>query len=511
VRPGVTLLARCPHCDKPYVATDDQGPCPHCGQAADTPAPTSSTAPSETSAVAAEGAAKDAPPGASRQEHPQEPSPRGAEARIAAPKGGLPPAPPRFVDGRPAWEQRERSLAFRFFGTLADACLRPMAFFTHLSREGAPRVTPFAFACLLIGSIGQAVWGLAMLPVLAALGRFATGRLSDEQREAAAEAAKDDALLQSLLSGIEMTEEAFRQVSQLELQLWTQLLLAPLVAFFTIHLLAGLVHFSVQPWRHPEQEPVPYDVTYRFLIYSHAPMVLAIIPTVGGIASLFSFVLTTIAISKLHRVRFFGLVGGVLFPVMMLSWLWGGEVLPRIAEPLTSTLGIEATLSQQLAPAPSAEATTTAAPGGDDLEEGDYPPMPAADREHSVEVFTQKGWLYSERFWNSSRGSFRIRHLVAAEPAAAGQWPLVFEVLHQGAEPVERLILEWSLPEGVSLLPGGRAAPAGVFSESDGVLTARWPQLDPGETAVLGVTVTASSGRALLERGAAVGLEPAGD
>jgi hypothetical protein len=385
----------------------------------------------------------------------------------------------------------------RFFGTLADACLRPMTFYTHLARTGATRVTLFAWICLLLGNLGQAAWGLVFLPLLDRLGRSA----------AAETGAESGGLLEALLPAAQ-TAEQLAQLDQLEAQLWASLLLAPVVAYFSIHLLAGLVHFSAQPWRHPEAEPVGYEVTYRFVVYAQAPMALALLPSIGSIASVYSFVLLCIAISKLHRVRTFGLLGAVVFPVLLLSWLWGGEALPRISAPLARAAGIELRLDRP-AEVDGVDVDVDQQVDGDDDE---YPAMPAADRDHDVEIFSERGWQYTERFWVSSAGRFSVRQLVAATPSEPGQWPLVFELkrLDGGTRTPDApaaVFLLFRLPTGVTVDDDTRVEPAGTAVVADGLLQAQWPAIDVGATAVLAVTAHASDGRALLKTGASVGLQ----
>src|SRR5690606_6546609 len=200
------------------------------------------------------------------------------------------------------------------------------------SREGVRGITWFAYVCLLVGTVGHAVWGLFALPFLKATLARATSGLTPEQIEAAR--AEDNAFVNMVLDAMETGGEAIEALAFVEAQLWVTLLLAPLTAFFTIHLIAGLVHFSVQVFRPPSEEPVSYDVTYRFVVYAFARTLLGVIPTLGGLADVFALVLLFIAVGRLHRVRVLGLVAGVLLPAMLISGLWGYEVLPRIAPPL---------------------------------------------------------------------------------------------------------------------------------------------------------------------------------
>src|SRR5690606_30032567 len=85
---------------------------------------------------------------------------------------------------------------------------------------------------------------------------------------------------------------------------------------------------------------------------------------------------------------------------------------------------------------PTEEATEeTAADEAGEGDEGErassYPPMPPADRDHSVEVFEAGSWLYTERSWDSSLGRLFIKQL-AAKDASEGARLVVIEVTNQG-------------------------------------------------------------------------------
>lgn len=490
------MLSRCPHCDRPFVQPDaaERPRCPHCGK--DTEEQPSGSADEPRSAVVAEGS------------RPNERAQPPAERRHA-----VRPPPPRFLEGRPAWEQRDRSLPARFFGTLADACLRPNAFFTNLSREGVRGVTWFGYACLLLGTAGQAAWGIFSLPFLRSIVTQATQTLPPEAREAAR--AENSALLNALVDAVQSSEKVITQLTLIEAQLWATLILAPLTAFFTIHLLAGLVHFSVQTFRPPDHEPVSYDVTYRFLVYAFAPMAFGVIPTVGGLAGLYSFALMLIAMSRLHRVRWFGLIGGVLFPILLLSWLWDQEAMPRLAPHVTRALGVVEEVQQ---PEPEQEQEQ---PAGTDEDEAasSYPPMPAADRDHGVEVHEKSGWLYSERTWEASFGEVRIRQLVQKDKSDDGGHSLILEVKNLGDKDITDLFVSHTLPVAARLQTKDEAVRVGVNDApgADDIVTnaavgerdvhASFSRLPEGATAIVGMRAKGASARALLDTAPSVGRE----
>ncbi len=512
------MLSRCSHCDRPFIIADTAArpSCPHCGRAVDDaaarpagvdaqPAERGASPPEPPSAVVAEGS-RPHPPAPGRSDPP--------EKR---------PAPSGFRDGAPAWEQRERSLAARFFRTLADACLHPVAFYTHLSREGVRGITWFAYTCLLLGTAGQALWRIVMLPQAQAMLERANAGLSDE--DVAAARAEQNPLVNALLDLLQSSDQLALQLARLEAELWVTLLLAPLTAFFTIHLLAGLVHFSVQSFRPPDQEPVAYDVTYRFLLYAFAPMIFGLVPTVGGLAGFFTFLLMLVAVRRLHRVRTLGLIAGVLFPILLLSWMWDEVALPRLAPPLASALGV----THEPAPAAGGEADAAlAASAGDDTAEeelggGEYPPMPAADRDHSVELFEEGEWLYSERTWDSSLGRLYLRQRVAKDAGMGGRL-LVIEVTNQGDETIDHLFVEHELPAGALVHEDSAATRARVSLNGRALddITVRselheagasWsvPRLRAGAKVELTLRTTGAGARALFQTAPSLGrMVPSG-
>src|SRR5690606_35260150 len=136
-----------------------------------------------------------------------------------------------------------------------------------------------------------------------------------------------------------------------------------------------------------------------------------------------------------------------------------------------------------------------------------YPPMPPADRDHSVEVFEKSGWLYTERYWDSSLGRLHIKQLVAKEAAPDGRL-LVVEVTNQGEQDIERLFVEHVLPEGARLREGegatraaveagGRPSEVAVETAVD-ASRATWhlARLPAGGKAVLGLLTTSDDARA---------------
>lgn len=465
------MLARCPRCDKPFVDTGD-GRCPRCGEAEASSEGERTPPEPETRAVVVEGGADG-------------PAPR-------RPRSGIPAPPPRFREGRPALEDPARPLLSRYFGTLADVCFRPVGFFTHLSRAPARGITWFAFLSVLVGSAAQAGWNLLLLPLLTQASA-STSQLRGEDLEALRRSADDSALARLFLDLADTQAKMLEQLPLLEAQLWVALLLAPLTAFFTIHLVAGLLHLSVQPFRAPGDERIPYEVTYRFTVYALAPLVLAALPTVGGLAGMFTLAVLAIAMARLHRLRAPGVIGGVLGPVLLLSWLWAQGVLPRVAPPVATAVGL---LPAPAAHEPPAEDDAAAALAA-------LPPMPAPDRDHSVDITERDGVLETSRVFRSSRGPLEVRHRAAKE----GEGVRVEVVVLNRSEQVVGLALEH--PPAGALVAGSARAEGGEIAAPSGdePLTARFSSLAPGNKAVLSFEVRGTEPRALLQVGPTLILE----
>lgn len=311
--PGV--LVRCEACRRTFVRKDDApGRCPRCG--AVEPGP-------EDAAAAPAAAAPDAVL--------SEGSAPGAPTRPGKPRRGtIPPAPARFVEGHPSFEDRTQPFARRFFGTVLDVVVHPAAFFTHLAHEGARGVSWFAFLCLLVGHAAAAAWQIVVdLP--------AAERVLDAVRVDLPRNLPATELKQQLLALAALDAEVAHAMPVA----WLKLLLAPITAYFAMHLLSGLVHVGSRAFSTTPEEPVRYDATYRAFCYACAPMLLAVFPVVGGVAVPWFVVVLSLAMAKLHRLRFFGVVGGVLLPVFFLWLLWGAA-LDTATPALAEALGVHA-------------------------------------------------------------------------------------------------------------------------------------------------------------------------
>jgi hypothetical protein len=242
----------------------------------------------------------------------------------------IPRPPHSFVGGLPKWEQRG-PWPVRFFGTATDVILRPNAFFTHLSREGARGTTAFAYLCLLAG--------LTAMPALC-LVFFAYTR-----DELAVEAMRNTA----------EAKELTRQMLAIESLAWMWMLAAPVTSFFIVHLLAGAVHVCARVFSPNVTDAPPFEVTYRFVVYAQAPMLLGLVPIVGWTAPLVAVVVLSVAMARLHKLRFLGIVGGVLVPAYIVwsSWSVAVQAFIPVVIPLEAILiemgSLDATATPPLA------------------------------------------------------------------------------------------------------------------------------------------------------------------
>jgi hypothetical protein len=309
------VLVRCEACSRTFVRKDDgPGRCPRCGAverapdgvptgaAADAPAP---------SAVRVEGSDPGAPDGPGK--------PR---------RGTIPAAPARFVEGHPSFEDRSQGFFRRLFGTAVDVVVRPAAFYTHLTHEGARGVSWFAFVCLLVGHAASAAWQLVVgLPV--------AERTFDAMRVALPKTLPAAELKQQLLTLAYLDA----QVAYATPIAWLKLLFAPLTAYFAMHLLSGLVHVGARAFSTTPEQPVRYDATYRAFCYATAPLLLALIPVVGGVSTIWFVVVLSLAAAKLHHLRAWGVLGGVLLPCLFLWLLWDAA-LGTVAPVLMDLVGL---------------------------------------------------------------------------------------------------------------------------------------------------------------------------
>lgn len=376
-------------------------------------------------------------------------SPPGSPASTPAPRGSLP-------GGKPPAEAAGLSWPRRYFATLLAVTLRPRVFFAQLSREEVRGISWFAWVSVLLGSAGSYGWSVWMT---ASLWRLL---------QADATTAMGDALDQRVASWLadtpEVRGELLRQLPQLHAQALSAFLLAPLIAWFTLHVVAGLLHVTCGNLRRPHQERVPFEHTYRFAVYALGPLFFVALPSVGALAEAWTLVVLSVAMARLHRLSRLGVVAGVWLPLLMVSWLWTQDLLPRLAMPFAQRVGLALAAGPESAVPP---ASLPNPPGGFDENLLDLPPLPAPDRDHEVELSPRAGGLESERTFRSSRGPLHLRHWAADR--AGGVVEVEVTVENRAAESL-RVEVEHATPER---------------GEALGETHATFPCLAPGASGVL--------------------------
>ncbi len=243
----------------------------------------------------------------------------------------IPAAPARFVGGHPSFEDRSQPFAVRFAGTAKDVLRHPAAFFTHLTHEGMRGVSWFAYVCLLVGHAASAGWQIVVgLPI--------AERVIDAARLESVAQRLPAADLQGKLLAFAAVEAELVHAWPIA---WVKLLLAPLTAFFALHLLSGILHVGSRAFSTTPEDRVSYEATYRAFAYAMAPMLLGVLPIIGGFAPVWTIAVVAMAMVKLHRLRFLGVLGGVLFPAFFVWFLWGAA-LELGGPPLAEALGAHA-------------------------------------------------------------------------------------------------------------------------------------------------------------------------
>lgn len=305
------MLTTCPSCRHPFAEPTASGACPHCG------APAGAEGSGEPdgeqlSAVVAEGGE-----GA--------PEPSGRKRRLKKHDG---PAP-SLKEGVPAFERDDSSAIKGFFQTFVDVVFRPRAFFGHLSLDGARGITWFAYLCLLSAFLFDAVGTFLMQPVFGTVLQV----LKDAKEKLATpgleEAAKSDADAAAKWEQVEKIAEAITQMQQ-QIEVGPTLvvvsfLAAPLLAFFAVHLISGLLHLTFR-LLNIGGEPIPYDQTYRFVVYATAPLALGVLPGAAFVSKIWFLVVLVIAMRRLHRPKALGVIAGILLPVVFLAQVGAGTV-----------------------------------------------------------------------------------------------------------------------------------------------------------------------------------------
>ena len=456
-----------------------------------------------------------------------------------------PRTPKYFSQGHPALEDASLGMMRRYLGTWSDICFRPGIFFSHLSARAPFSPAGFAVFCVWLGTVIGTFWNLLAVESL-----WLT--LQEASAPAALDALANDTgetplWMRQLLLG---QEDMWLELPRVQNQLWTTLLLAPVVAYFTLHLLAGLLHFTLQPFRASDEERVPFEVTFRFTAYAMAPMALCGIPAFGGFGSFWTWMVLGIAMSRLHRLRWLGTLSSVWLPVLFLSMLWNQEVLPKIAPPIAERLNLaweHASPSEIRQKLRMLRERAGAAAGAADEDEDEsagataetpphtkagneeriadggpeYPPMPAFDREHRVETREVDGFWQSERLFRSSRGPLRIQH--RARSIASDKTYVEVRVRHDGKKPLELEIEHTVLgtwqgkdaraerafsAESLPLEPSNGGSPAS--GRISGPWTALFPELAPKEVAVFAFEAENVAPQDVLQVGPTLRIGPAG-
>ena len=100
-----------------------------------------------------------------------------------------------------------------------------------------------------------------------------------------------------------------------------QVLFAPVGAVLGMFIGAGLFHVMLLIMKQAKR---PFHQTVRHYCYANAPGVLGVIPIVGGLAGIWSIVLTVFMIKHVHRTTWGTAVAAVLVPFVVL--ICGGVV-----------------------------------------------------------------------------------------------------------------------------------------------------------------------------------------
>ena len=154
--------------------------------------------------------------------------------------------------------------------------MRPSLFFSKLNVGGAPLPTSnraflFGLLVLFTGQIVSAYWLIAVAGQ--SLDLIFQG--SPEQAILGALLGKGDAQVS--------TQELSYLVHAASVQAHVEFILAPVIAFFAIHLIAGGCHFLGRSMQSDDAVPPPFDATLRWVAYAHAPFIFAAVPSLGSL------------------------------------------------------------------------------------------------------------------------------------------------------------------------------------------------------------------------------------
>tara|TARA_B100000683_G_C12425828_1_gene529706 strand:+ start:146 stop:928 length:783 start_codon:yes stop_codon:yes gene_type:complete len=208
----------------------------------------------------------------------------------------------------------------RFWGTLAQVILRPTRFFEHMAahQEKAPssnKAFIFGVWVLFLGQSISAFWLIS---------------LAGQSLDTIFQGSKENALLGALLGNGESQpnpEDLSYLIHLATVQAHLEFILAPLIAFFAIHLIAGSCHFLGRSMQGPEAESPPYDLTLRWVAYAQAPFIFATIPTLGLLlATGWTGVLLIRGLVRFHQISFARAMVTVLSTGMLLKILWSSAL-----------------------------------------------------------------------------------------------------------------------------------------------------------------------------------------
>ena len=223
-------------------------------------------------------------------------------------------------DFGPLMELENLGFIARFWGTLAQVILRPTQFFEHMAAHKAE--APNSNKAFLFG-----VWVLFLGQSISA---FWLISLAGQSLDSIFQGTKENALLAALLGNGE-SQPSPQDLSYLihlaTVQAHLEFILAPLIAFFAIHLIAGSCHFLGRSMQKPEDETPPYDLTVRWVAYAQAPFIFATIPSLGLlVATGWTGVLLIRGLVQFHQISFARALVTVLSMGMLLKIFWSSAL-----------------------------------------------------------------------------------------------------------------------------------------------------------------------------------------
>lgn len=284
------MRARCPHCTT--VFTTDRGGiqfCPSCGKQINVPAPEAPSTGAPPDGGDAWGAGLPPPPSAGPGFSGGIPPPSGG----AYAGGAFPEGEP--VDAPTPWEDRRRLGLIKAYGlTVKEVMLAPDKFWSHLSPT-RNWVDALLFAWLTLG-----IGSLLSLPLtLLQLGMQ-----------------RDTAGLESMPEEFRAVFEAFTQPAAIVGWTLGSLLLYPLL--FVIG--AGIFHLLCLLFGAGKNG---FGATARAVGYATAPLLLAGVPCLNVVASLYFYVLTIWGTARVQRTDWWRPLAALLLPLVLLCCCGG--------------------------------------------------------------------------------------------------------------------------------------------------------------------------------------------